>query len=313
MITEKIIAKYPLADLSTYKIGGPAEYFIEAKSKDELCEAVEWAKANNHSITVLGGGSNILVNDAGVKGLVLRIGNERLDVDGTTITVGAGRTVRETAETALAKGLTGIEWSIGIPGDIGGAIRGNAGAHGGSFDQAVTTVVMFNTETLEFSLFSKEDCKFQYRHSIVKDDPRWIVWEVALQLGVGDPEKMSADIAEYKNYRVTSQPKEPSAGCVFKNFFAADIEQANPELAALATSEGKVRGGKIGAGYLVQKLGMMGYSVGGAQISDKHANFVLNMHQAKAADVVAIIHEVKKRVKEEFGVEMEEEVQYLGF
>lgn len=313
MIEEKIKKDYPLAPLTTYQLGGPAEYFVAATTEEELKGAIEWAKKNSQSVTILGGGSNILVNDAGVKGLVIKVDNHALEVSGNNIIVGASRTVKETAELALEKGLTGIEWSIGIPGAIGGGIRGNAGAHGGSFDKVVTSVTVFDCATFEFKTLSNPECHFRYRHSIVKDNPQLIVWEVVLALAPGDKTQMEKEMEEYREYRRTSQPKEPSAGCIFKNFFAADLEKVNSELVRQAEAEGKVRGGKIGAGYLVQKLALKGYGVGGAQISDKHANFIVNMNKATAADVMAVMKHIKEKVKTELKVDMEEEVQLLGF
>lgn len=312
-ISEKIIKQRPLAELSTYKIGGPAEYFTAPESEEELRAAIEWAEERKLSVTVLGGGSNILVNDSGIKGLVLKPAHGGIVQKENRLIVGTNANVWDVSEYALAHSLSGIEWAIGIPGSMGGAIRGNAGAHGGSFDQVVRRVTVFDEPSRSFIEVSPADCGFAYRHSIFKEKPKQIIWEVELELAAGDRAAMEAQMEGYREYRRTSQPKEPSAGCVFKNFLAAELEKANPELVAMAAAEGKVRGGKIGAGYLIEKLQMKGYAQGGARISEKHANFVINADGAKAADVAAIMSEVKERVRQEFGVEMEEEVQYLGF
>jgi UDP-N-acetylmuramate dehydrogenase len=312
-IDNRIQKKYPLASLSTYHIGGPAEYFMAVSTKEELQAAIKWAKEHFQSITILGGGSNILISDQGINGLVIKLDNNTIEINGTTMKIGASSEVRLVAETALEKKISGIEWSIGIPGSMGGAIRGNAGAHGGSFDTVVTEVLAFNTKQLDFFIVNPKDCHFAYRHSIFKDRSDWVVWEITLSLKPGNYETMMQQMTEYKNYRLQSQPKEPSAGCVFKNLLVSDIEKINPNVIEMASSEGKVRGGKIGAGYLIQKLGLMGYQIGGAKISEIHANFVVNSNHAQAKDVADIMEYVREQIKKNYNIDLENEVQYLGF
>ncbi|QQS60750.1 UDP-N-acetylmuramate dehydrogenase [Candidatus Falkowbacteria bacterium] len=314
MIIEELIQKdYPLAPLSTYKIGGPAEFFMAVSSQEELKGAIAWAKEHSQPITILGGGSNILIHDQGIKGLVIKLDNNTIITSDTTMIVGASSNVWTVAETAWEKKLSGIEWSIGIPGSMGGAIRGNAGAHGGSFDTVVSDVVAFDIQKLEFFKVKPTDCHFAYRHSIFKEKSDWVVWEVTLQLSAGDPEIMKQQIQEYKNYRLQSQPKEPSAGCVFKNLLVSEIEKSSPAVIEMASQEGRIKGGKIGVGYLIQKLGLMGYSVGGAKISEIHANFVVNNNQAQAKDVAEIMEYVRAQIKKNYNIELENEIQYLGF
>jgi len=313
LIEQKIQKDYPLAPLSTYQIGGPAEFFIAVASKEDLNAAIAWAKEHSQSITILGGGSNILIHDQGIKGLVIKIDNNTVAINDTTMTVGASTDVWSVAETAFEKKLSGIEWSIGIPGSMGGAIRGNAGAHGGAFDTVVANVLAFDIQKLEFFTVSPHDCHFAYRHSIFKENPNWIVWEVTLNLLNGDQEVMKQQMQEYRNYRIHSQPKEPSAGCVFKSLLVTDVEKVNPELIQIANTEGKIRGGKIGAGYLIQKVDLMGYRVGGAKISEIHANFIVNNKQAEAKDVAQIMEYVRAEVKKKYNIELENEIQYLGF
>lgn len=312
-ITNKIKNNFPLASLSTYHIGGPAEFFVAVGTKEELSEAIAWANEHTKEITILGGGSNILINDTGIKGLVIKLDNNTLEREGNRLRVGASMSVKIVAETAFDYGLSGIEWSIGIPGSMGGAIRGNAGAHGWSFDTVVKRVIVFDSHTFSFLEKKTEECGFAYRHSMFKEQPHIIIWETEIELVPGDQSSMQKNMDEYREYRRMSQPKEPSAGCVFKNFIASDLEKTNPEVVAMAAAEGKVRGGKIGAGYLIQKLGLMGLQSGGARISEKHANFVINADHAKAADVAEIMKITKEKVRKEYGVELEEEVQYLGF
>lgn len=314
MFSEQLKQNYPLADLSTFKIGGNAEYFAELTTKEEVEAAFAWAKEQGLPITVLGGGSNILINDAGVKGLVVRPHNQILEFSEQTCICGTSIEVKQLAEAAFDKALSGIEWSIGIPGSVGGAIRGNAGAHGGSFDKVVDRVVVFDAENFSWHSFAKEECAFTYRTSRFKLEPHYIIWELHLRLtATVDKSSMEEKMNEYREYRRTSQPKEPSAGCIFKNLFAADVEKQNKDLYEQALADNKVRGGKIGAGYLVQSLGLKGLSNGGAKISEQHANFIVNANHASSEDVATIIATVKDRVKEQFHIELEEEVQRLGF
>lgn len=314
MIQDKIQKDYPLAELSTYKIGGPAEYFVLAETKQDVEAAFAFAREQQLAVTVLGGGSNILISDTGVKGLIIKLHNQEIDIQGETILCGAGVEVRTIAELAFEKNLSGIEWSIGIPGSMGGAIRGNAGAHGGSFDQVVTKVIVFDAEEFIWREYLSADCDFAYRSSRFKTEPHYIIWEVILSLKtMEDKPAMEKAMNEYREYRRTSQPKEPSAGCIFKNLFADNVKSANPELFARAEAEGKIRGGKIGAGYLIQALNLKGYSVGGAKISEQHANFIVNADHAKAQDVITIAEKVQRDVRAEFGIDLEEEVQRVGF
>ncbi len=312
-IEERIQKKIALAPFSTYRIGGSAEYFMEADTEEDLREALIWARAKKLPVTILGGGSNILISDAGVTGLVLKPAHGGIERRATTLIVGAAAAVWDVAEFALTNALSGIEWSIGIPGAMGGAIRGNAGAHGGSFDQVVRRVRFYDESRLVFDDITASACGFAYRHSAFKENTQQIIWEVEMELREGDSTEMKKVMEGYREYRRTSQPKEPSAGCVFKNFLVTDIVRANPQVLEMAESEGKVRGGKIGAGYLIEKVGMMGKKIGGARISDKHANFVVNDGGATASDVASLMNLTREAVRSAYGIEMENEVQYLGF
>ncbi len=314
MIENKIKTNFPLAQFSTFKIGGPAEFFVELETKEEVEEAWNWAKEKNVDVTVLGGGSNVLISDNGIKGLVIKLHNQKLEFSNNEVLCGAGVIVWDLVARAFEKDLSGIEWSIGIPGSVGGAIRGNAGAHGGSYDKVIQSVLVFDSVTSEWKTFENKDCGFEYRSSRFKTEPHYIIWEVNLKLSkIENKSEVEKIILDYKKYRTDSQPKEPSAGCIFKNLFISDIEAANPELAKQIIEAGKVRGGKVGAGYLVEKLGLKGAKLGGAQVSEKHANFIVNSNNAKASDVHELAQDVKTQVFSTFNIPLEEEVQLLGF
>lgn len=311
-IEDKILTGESLAPLTTYQIGGPAEYFIAPETEAEMKAAVIWAHEHQLHITILGGGSNMLISDDGIAGLVIQPHNKNISVDGLNVIVGASTLVKTLAEQMFDAGLSGIEWSIGIPGYMGGAIRGNAGAHGGSFDQVVAEVTVFDLEKLEFKIFNVADCHFTYRHSFFKETEQYVIWEVILQLQTGNKEIMKEQMEEYRAYRRTSQPNEPSAGCVFKNLLVAELEKDHADIIIMAQADNKIRGGKIGAGYLIQKLNLMGYAVGGAQVSNRHANFVVNTGKAKAKDVLTIIAHIKREVLTTYGIEFEPEIQIIN-
>ncbi len=313
MIIEKIQNNYPLAPLATFKIGGPAEYFINIETKEDLEQAWQWAKEKNLVITLLGGGSNILISDQGVKGLVIKLNNQKFSLDQEKIVCEASAQVWDIAQLAADNSLTGLEWAIGIPGSIGGAVRGNAGAHGGSFDKVVSKVIVFNSSDHSWQEFTNEQCGFEYRHSIFKDQPALIIWEAIIQLTKGDHEEINKALMSYRQYRSDCQPKEPSAGCVFKNLFITEIEQANQALAEEIKSKNLVKGGKIGAGYLIELAGLKGMILGGAKVSEQHANFIVNFNQASAQDVTELINKIKEEIKNKFNISLNEEVQYLGF
>ncbi len=253
----------PLKKYTTFQIGGRAKYFFVAKNKDDAIRAVLWAEKNKIPFFILGGGSNLLVADRGYKGLVIRTG--------------------KSLSLYVSKGL---EWAVGIPGTIEGAVYGNAGSFKKSMKDIVERVEVFNTETKKITIFKNKDCKFAYRESIFKRNKNLIILSVKIKLKKSSPRK----IKEYANYKKETQPLNfPSAGSVFKNpkgYFA---------------------------GELIEKCGLKGKKIGNAKISEKHANFIVNLGNARAEDVIKLINLVKKSVKNKFGKNLEEEIQYAGF
>jgi len=251
-----------LKNYTTFRIGGRAKYFFIAKTKEKIIKAVKWAKENNLSFFILGEGSNLLVSDKGYKGLVIKTGTP--------------------LSLYVSKGL---EWAVGIPGTIEGAVYGNAGAFGKSMKNVVKSIEVFDTKTEKIEIFKNKDCQFGYRDSIFKKKKNLIILSVKIKSGKSDWKK----IKEYLDYRKQRHPKLPSAGSVFKNI------------------------GQTPAAILIDRAGLTGKKVGDAQISKKHSNFIVNLGNAKAKDVLKLIDLVKKRVKERFKIKLEEEIQYLGF
>jgi len=328
MIQSKIKQNIPLAPLTTFKIGGPAKFFIEVKTKDELLEALAWAKKNKQPFFILAGGSNVLINDKGVDGLVIKVCNKNITVRGERIECGAGVNLIKAVRLAVSNNLTGIEWAIGIPGTVGGAIRGNAGAYGHCMQELVETVEVFNPAKAgkkKFMQFSNKDCQFAYKESVFKftpldrknyltgQDSNLLIWQIILKLKKGNASNINELINKYLKHRDQTQPKLPSAGCVFKNVEFANLRECNANLANEAEEAGIVKGGKVGAGWLIDKLDLKGKTIGGAKISLEHANFIVNTGKATAEDVIMLISFIKQQVRDKFGVQLQEEVQYLGF
>lgn len=317
-IQEKIQQNIPLAPLSTFKIGGPAKFFIEVKTKDDLAGAYEWAKKEKQKVYILGGGSNLLINDQGVDGLVLKFGNNKIKVKGERLDCESGAILAQAVRLAVSHNLTGLEWAQGIPGaTMGGSVRGNAGAFGFEIGEIVETAEVFNPEhsgkKKKFEVFSQRDCGFGYRESIFKASPGYLVWSVILRLKKERPEEINKKTDDYLAKRTKAQPRLPSAGCIFKNLNIRDLREANNYMANLAQEEGVVKGEKVGAGWLIDMAGLKGKTIGGAKVSLEHANFIINTGKATAEDVVILISYIKQQIRTKFKIQLQEEVQYLGF
>lgn len=285
---ENIYFNEPMSRHTTFKVGGNAECFIEIETKEQLSRLSKYLKDIEMPHFVLGNGSNTLVRDDGYKGVILHIGNKYADilVEGSRVTAKAGAPLSKVAKIAYENGLTGMEFASGIPGTIGGAVVMNAGAYGGEMKQIVTSVTVLDTEGESFEL-TNEEMKFGYRNSIIKNRP-FIVSEVSICLEPGNKDEIKKKMDELAARRRKKQPLEyPSAGSTFKR------------------PEGYF------AGELIMNAGMRGYQVGGARVSDKHCGFVINVGNANASDVLDVIADVKDRVKERFGVELEPEVIIL--
>ena len=285
---EHFFLEEPLKNHTTFRIGGPAEVFV-SPDLVQLPLIVRLCKEYDISYTVIGNGSNLLVGDKGVRGLVIELGKpaEEIAVIGNKMIVGAGTMLGKAASAAAARGLTGMEFAAGIPGSIGGAVVMNAGAYGGEMKDIIESVTVIDEEGQELEL-SLEELELSYRHSCIIEK-HYLVTEVTLQLQRGEEEAIRARMAELREQRMAKQPLEyPSAGSTFKR------------------PEGYF------AGKLIMDAGLKGYRVGGAQVSEKHAGFVINTGDATAADVRELITDVAAQVKEKFGVTLEPEVKMIG-
>jgi len=300
-----------LKNYTTFKIGGRAKYFFVAKSKEDVIKAVLVAKKMRLPFFILGGGSNVLISDRGFKGLVVKIESGMWNVEGSKIYAGAGVLLNQLVHLALKNNLMGLEWAVGIPGTVGGAIYGNAGAFGKSIGDSVKKVEVLDTKDLRFKIYDLKKCKFGYRNSIFKEKKNLIILSAIIQLKKGNKKEIEKKIKEYLEYRKKTQPLNfPSAGSVFKNYELRikkyELIKKFPEL------KNFIKKGQIPAGWLIEKCGLKGKKIGKAKISEKHGNFILNLGVAKAKDVKKLINLIKKKVKEKFGITLEEEVAILS-
>jgi UDP-N-acetylmuramate dehydrogenase len=313
-IETKIRQNVPLAPLATYKVGGSAEFFLEVKTKEDLAEAYTWAREKNKEIKILGGGSNILINDQGIKGLVLKLANSDAIVRGERLDCGAGANLNRAMHLAVGADLSGLEWSAGIPGaTIGGAVRGNAGAFNTFMSDIVETVEAFNISKGSFNIFSNKDCQFDYRRSFFSDKSDYLIWQVILKMIKGDKEKIAKEIEKVLFFRQSKQPRLPSAGSVFKNIDFEYLGSVNKNLAQEAELAGAVKDNRVAVGWLIDLAGLKGKKIGGAKVSLEHANFIVNTGNATAEDIFKLINIIKNEIKIRFKVELKEEIQYLGY
>ena len=288
-ISPHLLENEPMSAHTTFRIGGPADMFVSVRSISEVRELIKAVKETMTPFMVIGNGSNMLVSDKGIRGLVIHIGKDLSDisVSGNIITAQAGALMSKVASEALRAELTGFETLSGIPGSLGGGLFMNAGAYGGEIKNVVKSVTYID-ESGEIYTVSNEECKFSYRHSIFCDGGKYIL-SAELELKKGDPSEIKAAMDDYNNRRKEKQPLSmPSAGSTFKR------------------PEGYF------AGRLIEDCGLKGYRVGGAMISDLHAGFVVNTGNATASDVMTLIDDVRDMVRKKFGVELEPEVRLIG-
>lgn len=286
---EQILFHEPMSKHTTFRVGGEAACMIYVQTEEEIRKLVSYLNQIEEDYFMLGNGSNILVGDKGYRGIIIKFGRqmEEIQVDGERMTIKAGALLPKVAVTAKEHGLTGLEFAAGIPGSIGGAIVMNAGAYDGEMKQIVESVRIIDRNG-EILTLDNDAMEFGYRTSVVKDRP-YIVLEVVLRLQPGDKEAIGARLEELAALRKSKQPLEyPSAGSTFKR------------------PEGYY------AGKLIMDAGMRGYRIGGAQVSDKHCGFIVNVNKATAADIKEVIEEVQERVKKRFHVSLEPEVILLG-
>jgi len=302
-----------LAPYTTFKIGGPAKYFVEVKNENELKESLEYALKNKLDFFVLGGGSNVLVSDQGFDGLVIQFKNAECEVVDAKIECGAGATLLKVVRLAAENSLTGLEWAAGIPGTIGGAVRGNAGAFGSNMRSLVKKIRALVKEDDKFIVkdFTPEECEFEYRNSLFKKNKDLIIVSVSLQLKKGN----GAEIQKKTNEIIEERNGMHPQGMASAGSFFINPRVDNSELLKRFEKESGKRfpDNMIPAGWLIQEAGLSGEQIGGAMISEKHSNFIVNTGKATAENVIILSSLIKQKVREKFNVQLVEEVRFLGF
>jgi len=304
----KIEKEIKISELTTLGIGGKVKYFCEAKSASEVCEAIEFSKKKEVDYFILGGGSNVLVSDAGYEGLVIKNRIEDLSEEGNTVRIGAGNNLQELVDLGVKNGFNGIQKLTMIPGTIGGAIRGNAGAYGASIGEFVKRVRIID-ERLRIKWIEKIDCEFGYRESIFKKK-KWVIVEGEFEFLAGDKKEIIAEEKGIREQRINKYPLTLKCpGSFFKN---VEVNKVSKE-AINKIPKDKIIEGKIPVGYLLEEVGMKGKTCGAIKIADYHANLLVNTGNGKAEEVIKLMEMGKNKVWSKFGIEIEPEVQMVGF
>ena len=297
VLYNELISKYPAMDiklnepLSQYsytKVGGKADALVFPQTKQEVQQMIEWVETNQVPLTILGNLSNLIVMDGGIRGVVMILTRmNQIQVEGETVIADAGASLIETTQVARDHHLTGLEFACGIPGSVGGAIFMNAGAYGGEIKDLPLEIETL-TRTGEFRTYSTQTAQFGYRHSIFQDNHE-VVLQVKFQLEPGEIDLIQSEMDRLTELRTSKQPLElPSCGSVFKR------------------PEGHF------TGKLIQDAGLQGYRIGGAEISKKHAGFIVNVDHATATDYIELIQFIQHRIWELYQVQLEPEVRIIG-
>jgi UDP-N-acetylmuramate dehydrogenase len=303
-----VAADVPLARYTRFGIGGPAALICESSDKSAFETALRAVREDGARHVVIAAGTNLIVSDAGFDGVVLRFTGARILSDGELLRVEAGAVLQDVVDHTIASGLQGMETMTGIPGSLGAAVYGNAGAYGRSINQCVRSVVF--TDGYDTRVLENDQCEFDYRESIFKRQKNWVVLSAELILEPGDSKELRRRSGEIRVIRDAKYPPSMKcAGSIFKNCFFARL----PCTVQAAIPPNIVRDGKVPSAWFLEQVGAKGMRAGDIQVATYHANLIYNDGKGTAADLVKIIADLKERVRERFGFEVEEEVQYVGF
>lgn len=280
----------PLAPFTTFKIGGPAKYFVRVRGIAEILKATEDAEKNNIPIFILGGGSNVLINDQGFNGLVIKIENSGIEINDNLVKAGAGLPLSAVIRAAVGKNLAGLEFATGVPASVGGAVWANLGCRGSEISQVLHTCTVVDRQG-NIQTYTKEQCQFHYRDSVFKHKPL-VILDVTFKLLAGEAAMLRKLMVELSNLKKREQNVgEDTAGCTFRN--PPDMPKS--------------------AAQYIDELGLKGFRIGDAMVSTTHANFILNAGHATADQVVQLVSYVKQQVRDKAGVQLMEEIEYVGF
>lgn len=304
----KIQENIYLKDLSTFKIGGKAKYVVFAENNDDIIEALRFAQDKSLEIGIIGAGCNLLITDDNIDGLIIKMNTKAINIIDRQVFAEAGASLAALTAIAHKSGLIGLEWAPSVPSSIGGAIRGNAGAFGGETKDRLKAVKIYrNGKVLDIDT---SELDFQYRYSSFKaDNNKDIILGGVFELETGDVAMSQKQVRDNIIKKNQNQPVGVAcSGCIFKNYegiINPDLITKYPEIANF------IEKGIIPSGYLIEKAGLKGFTLGGIQISERHANYMINIGHGKFNEVLDLIKIVKDKVFQEFGVMIEEEVVYL--
>ena len=308
----KIEKNVSLKNYSNYRIGGPAKYFVKVKNKKELVKILSFCQENNLKFFILGGGTNILFSDKGFNGMVIKMENKKFKfLRNNKLLVESACKMEKIVRETTRRGLSGLEWAGGLPGTIGGAIYGNAGAFGGEIKDTVEKVITFSPKEKKEKEYSNKECQFGYRTSIFKKNKE-IILSAILSFKKEKIQKLKKIVKKNINYRKERHPLEyPTCGSVFKN---CPLNKVPLEIREKFKDKIKLDPFPIlPVAVLIDHAGLKGLTIGGAKISEKHPNFIVNFNKAKAKDVLAIIKKVKETIKKKFKIKLEEEIEIIDF
>ena len=297
----------PLSAYTRFGIGGPADAVVETSSAESFIAALKQVRGSTVPFVVIGGGSNLVVADGGFRGIVLKFGGKGICISGLNAHTEGGAVLQDLVDATVSAGLAGIHTMTGIPGSVGAAVYGNAGAYGHSISEWTQQVRFFDGSGVR--AFDNAACEFHYRESVFKKHKDWIVLSVELALRQGDAAELKAKADAILSIRNQKYPPEMKcAGSIFKNYLLAEL----PAQVAAQLPAGVVREGKVPSAYFLEQVGAKGMRVGDIQVADYHANLIYNAGHGTARDLVIVIRELKRRIGERFGMPLEEEVQYVG-
>jgi UDP-N-acetylmuramate dehydrogenase len=308
-IADVTVSEGPLLGHSTrFGIGGPAEVYLETGSESGLAEALEVVRESGVAYTVIGDGTNLIVSDAGFAGVVLRFTAAEITSDGKTVKAAAGAELQGLVDYCIDRGLLGLETMTGIPGSVGAAVYGNAGAYGHSINERIRQVRAVVGGKIR--VFQNTACEFRYRESIFKRHKDWVVVSVELLTDYAPSEALRKTAGDILKIRLEKYPPSMKcAGSIFKNLIFAELSES-----VRSQVPGQViREGKVPSAYFLEQVGAKGLQNGGIRVADYHANLIYNAGQGTAAELCQVIEELKSRVQRRFGLTLEEEVQYIGF
>jgi UDP-N-acetylmuramate dehydrogenase len=297
-----------LSRYTRFAIGGPADLYAETSSAEAFIAALHVARESGELYVVIGGGTNLIVSDEGFRGIVLRFTARRILAAGDRVVADSGAVLQDLVDFTVERGLKGLETLAGIPGSVGAAIYGNAGAYGHSISERVRTVRFYDGRDVR--VFDGDACEFHYRESIFKRHKEWIIFSTELALEPADAielRKISGDIVKVRNEKFPVTMK--CAGSIFKNLLLADL----PDGVAERVPARVIREGKVPAAYFLEEVGAKGMTRGDIHVATYHANLIYNGGAGTAADLRAVIADLKARVRKKFSLTLEEEVQYVGF